>query len=795
MASVTVDTDIILSVFKSADEISIGLRSRYSSIPHPGTNKVIDGWIWDERTWPDKKELDGEAFAPSIWDSATINIDQSYYQSGIGDNNDLLLLGAESVLVSGEDRWAPKVNHGYFYSHDEEWYLYSDSYITEYFTATGISDGNQFVNLSHDYKSTIPIQVRRYLYDGNKGLFHIDLNFRKVVEFQTDDEPEFMIDDSDVPIRVVVNDDYSEVVGVPVVTFPDDINELQIVGLSDGTANQQFQVPSFPIDRSQSVEVWTWNHPVSGVQEWTTLSGTDQFTVGDNIEVYVDYDRGLIKFGDYGDTATSGIAGHIPINGHKVGMYYTKGLACLYEPSKSQDYILAFLEDADINPILSSISNGFVQVTPESIDPASIFLEADLPKVNPFLIDMGNNVGKIIATVKSKSGTPIEGQEVIFEIFAPQIGAFGTTAKTTAATSAASGRAITYYNSPQLASEVGQATQTVSYSGSDTVIDVNNLSEPDDLTRLFLYRVHFADDALGITASGLDDHYEGYLSDEGVTLDPDGSAATTAYEEEWRTINQLGRPTTYDSTDITTGKKTIVLTTKAISGTVIDPTTGDLDTNNAPLDVLSPLYPTTVEDVGTSTSPVLRLTYSNISLELPNTGETRSYIVVGDTVTSMRAYTINRRTGRKIYSNTIQIKVVISDAVSGSYIVDDFNTLPSTIKTMLLLQPRNVDSIPDAQITATQAIELFNTEYEEEKLTSAETYLEWFRRTKRGDTQGLIAAELAVGGSLSPEQIEIIANGEIPVGFRLRSSGIKIASALDQVTFIQPNDGLPDDYF
>jgi hypothetical protein len=54
---------------------------------------------------------------------------------------------------------------------------------------------------------------------------------------------------------------------------------------------------------------------------------------------------------------------------------------------------------------------------------------------------------------------------------------------------------------------------------------------------------------------------------------------------------------------------------------------------------------------------------------------------------------------------------------------------------------------------------------------------------------------MAVGGDLSLEQLEIIANGELPLGFRLKSTGLSIAAILDQITYLHPNTDLPSDYY
>ena len=77
-----------------------------------------------------------------------------------------------------------------------------------------------------------------------------------------------------------------------------------------------------------------------------------------------------------------------------------------------------------------------------------------------------------------------------------------------------------------------------------------------------------------------------------------------------------------------------------------------------------------------------------------------------------------------------------------------------------------------------------SNEYQLERLTG-ETYIEWFDRTQRGRTS--ILGLVSVTASGIP--------GEIPLGFRLKSPGITVASVLDAVTYIDPNSTVVSGYF
>ena len=812
MPPVTITADVLFHVFSTNQDVIIGQRSTFAETPHPGTGKKIEGWIWDKRTWPTQNELIAQSFAPSLWDPTSSGIDQDLLQSGFGDNNDLLLLDVEDVQVSGVEIWAPKINHGYFYSRDDEWFLYSDWYQTEYFTLANTVSGVQFLDLQYDFKPTIPIQVRQYLFDKINGRHEVSLDFRRKVEFTVSgaETPEFTVDTTFDPPRIFLDDIYNEPVGVPV-TVSGQLLDLELLGVSDGTADQEFPLLFSPIDGSESVEVWTWSDVTDFpglTTQWTTISGIEPFTQGDNDEVKVDYDTGKIVFGDFDGSVG---AGAIPTIGNFVGIHYTKGIAALYEPEHTRDYILSHTTDADVNPVASSTHRGFVQIAIEAADPSSITLTADLPQINPFLIDLGNNVGELIAVVKNKAGAFVEGIDVTFEIIPPIVGTFGATATDVIGLTNVQGEAKTIYNSPGTILGAGIATIDAVNSGSDTIVTVEGLVDPGDLQSLFLYKVEISDEVLGIPASGVDDYYATYLTGEGIDEDPDGTAATRVFEEAYRTRRDLPKPPSYDVSDITTGKKTIILTTKAGGADVIETKTGEFDITNLPVDQLSPLFPDTITNVGTETSPILQMTYVGVTLEEPGEGSTRSYFAIGDSQTSIRAFVVNPRTNKKIFSNTIQMKVTIPDTVNGTFFCSDLNDLPQVVVDSLLQRVKDIDDIADDDIAATQIVSGFDSDYLEERLgitvsgvqVGEEDYISWVRRTRRGDTQGLLSAQIAVeylaaGGdpdALGPEELELMACGEIPLGFRLKSTGISIAAILDQITFIDPNDHLPSDYF
>jgi len=961
--------DTLINVYHMREPREVGTRSPYINEEHPGSNKKIEGWKWDKRTWPTTREFNAAAFAPTIWDPS-LAIEQDYFQSGYGSNADLLLLSIEDVQASGSHVWAPKIHHGHFYVYDEEWILFSDSYQQEYFTADHVISGQQYLDMKYDYKPGRPLQVRRYNFNTHLGRHFVEDDFRKKVEFtESGTDLEFKVDFDYSPPRIWLNGEYNTAIGGPVTTVsgvPDaaDILALELVGISDGTPEQQFYLNYSPVDPSQELELWVWKGAASTAEQWDLISGVAPF-VSSGLHAKIDRDHGILTFGDFDEVTGEG-AGKIPGSGYLIGMHYTKSLTLNYEPFFGCNHILA--KSADVNPVAGSTRQGFVQILTQSADPAIISLEAELGtnSLGEYLIDLGNNTGRLIATVRDSAQGVLEGEEVTFEILPPTVGSFGAALSIISALTNSNGEARTVYNAPTTIEDVGQPTTDIVAGSGTTVIEVEGITHPGTVSGLYLYKIHEWDPPLGIPEDRLDEYYDGFFAEEGIT---EGATATQAWEEEHRTIHELYKPTTYDSvSDLKTGKKTIIVAQGR--GDVINPHTGNFDTG-----AWAPLYATTVESIGTQDIPALRMIYSGVELSeigLPAGDRTKAYFVVGDAKTRIRAYVTNKRTKKRIYSNVIGVRVTVPEAVNGTYFTDLLSNVPSG----LLNKTSNVDNLTDEQVNSTSGVDPYWDDYMEERiklvytqpdhilyvrakasqtgygdqptlkvslrngslpafaersivlnntefqtfswhLTDAEIlqigqysysgptdydalritvdkdpstqssdaivswlqlyigqapgaglgqqrmqpvytrtygdwvpangsmhtkidgltyndldyltsrtwwygtsnpmqfnltdsndprgaydgyepYSFWFRRTRRGDTRGMLLANLVPQIGLEGVNIDagaLTSPGEIPMGFRLKSTGITLASVLDQITYLDPNDNLPSGYF
>jgi hypothetical protein len=703
MTVFTGSTDTVVHVYEALGSTQVGHASAYTTKEHPGTSKQIEGWEWDKRTWPEPPLEEGLSYVPSVWDPTISGLSESYFQSGYGDNNDLLLLGFDEVVSSGLELWAPKIYHGHFYVHDEEWYLFSDTYQTEYFSSATTISGMQYLDLSLVPKAGIPILVQNYEFDDILGRYRIKQSYRKVVEFTSvSGFSEFRMDTSVSPPRLWMDGIYTEKVGESlalvsgVLGSQEAMEALDFIGVSDGSAGQAFNLTYSPVDPDADVQVWVYQGYATP-QEYETVSGENDF-VSSGYQVILDKDLGVLRFGDW--DGSSG-AGMIPPAGYRISTHYTRGIAVHYEPQYTQNDLLALT--ANVNPVTASTGKGFVQVSTLLGDPASIELASELPTASPtYVIDLGNNTGKLVATVKDAWGRTLEGEQVTFSIQDPQVGTFGGVLTSVSSTTDGNGQARAIYNSPLTISDIGRVTTSVSWEGVGTKVTVDDMTTPTAVSGVYLYKVHSYDEVLGIPASGLTPYYEDYLTGiEAVS----GVQGTPSFEAEYRTEQGLSAPVTYTAGNTSIGKKSLVITQKPLADRVLNTKTGALDAN-----VYSPLYPATVTETGTASSPQFELVYSGVNLPLPEAAPpvdadtAKAYFVVADTNTTVQASVLNKRTGGTINSNEITLRTQIPASANGTYVCNTLSALPSG----LLTKVQDVTAMTDDEILAYSGVQYDN---------------------------------------------------------------------------------------
>lgn len=684
-----IDTDVRIMVYQSAYSSVVGQHSIYTSEVHPGSNKKIQGWQWDRRTWPVDREFQATDVINTLWDPTTSGIADELWQSGYGDDDDLELKTILPVRLDDWDYWVPKIHTGFFYDYENEWYLFSDEYQNQDFWSSHTVSGMQYVDLLYDPKPIFPIQVRRFRYDKVQNKHYVDIEFRKVVELTVSGSPEFQVDSTNYsPPRIWLNAEWSEEIGSVAGATPtvSEVSGLESVGFSTGDEDQQFHLVYSPVVRDKPISIWSYSD-AGMLQDWTVISGVDEFTTS-GYEVWVDYERGVVAFGD---------DSQIPPAGDRIVANYWAGQTILYEPEFATEYVLS--PNADLNP-LSALSKGFVQVRTGEFDAASIVLTSSLVlEGSSYIINVGNNIGRFAATVKDTEGTPLEGQIVTFELIEPTVGTFGSATESSSATGA-DGKAYAIYSPPSSVDDIGVYSTDVTIGGNATLV-FDGLFEPENVSGVWLYKVWETDVVLGMPESDLTSYYTDYITDNDLDNLP-STASGIAYEIAYRGMHGIETPVTYGAADISTGRKTIV-TTSGVD--IIDPRTGTF-TGVAS----SPKYPDSATNTGTDLEPELTLVYTPASAidDIAANG-TKSYFAVTEQNVSVRAYTTNQRTGQRLYSNTVDINIVVPESGKGTLYVDDLEDVASG----LLYLPRDIDTVGSAEIEATQSN--WNSTYLEER--------------------------------------------------------------------------------
>lgn len=804
---------------------TIGSLSKYAtevSTGHPATLNPIQGWKWDQRVFATDDTENIMAWVPMNWGAVTSGITATYFKSGIGSNFDLELKEIDLVTSSGVNQegifevWAPLVNHGYYYDYQDVGYLYSDDSEIVYPSFSGvvggivgsgvtwdgaIASGFNTVTLSSMPKIGVPITAEQFIWDNEDGKYEINTKWRKRVEFtgllDSDLEREDTINDTTGEIHWLLIDrnenefivSYSGVSndsGYPEIVFNNQVVDqiggswtgisfsgLEILGLSDGSASQSFHTEYSPIDSSMPTNIFSFATIPSGIlDESIVASGVagsglvqggllpsgliingaldidvyewvaqDQGTVFSGYQANVDWDLGIVEFGD--NVTYSGTV-EVPAAGHYIGISYWRTARVEYEPENTEDTILGI--EANINPIYRKSGQGFVYLSTVLEDPVSILLEAELAEIttNTFgPLAIGNNYAAVVATVKDSKENVLEDQQVTIEVTStPAVGTFGTAGTSTTVITDKDGEAKAYYNPPRTINDIGEEVTYANFSQDNspayvgktqtTTLQVNNILIEGDVDDIFTFQNLIDDPFLGYleasisqtdTTAQLKEFYRNYFIEHDI-WGPTGLADVNTvneylsgqtWEDLHRTLLDLARPEIF-TVNSNMGRKVLVAKPDVFS----------LNPHTFTANAWSPMQPFEIAEVSAG---VYNLIYDTSQYEMPvpsgsmtptSSGDLYSYFVVAPTMVTMKASVYNERLQQNVYSNEIQIKLTIPDYMSGLWIIDELNDI------------------------------------HEDEISS------------------LLSSVIASGQ-------------KVPLGFRLKSSNIALAGALDGITFLDRN--------
>ena len=675
MAAVTFITDTLLSVVKSNGlQPLLGFDSKFDTEPHPETGNTIQGWVWDERQWASELEINNEDFSPMLWDGNNAPLGSTSFQSGIGDNKDVLIKEIALVVPSGtRSVWAPQVVHGNYYDMEEDFYLYSDDSVSQ-IVPNQTTSGLNFVTLDFTTKDGIPVTLVKWKFDVEVARYNKFIDFTHKFKFtgsrdvdgnrqetrDADGEiifdnidsslPEFIIDSSQRPFVAYLNDDYIVEHGVPPASG---LIDMELLGTAIGVDGEEFNTLFSPVIVS-GVEIVSY---FSDAGPHTTWNIVDAITTSG--EALFDYDLGVVKFGA-GE-------GNRPAGGEKIAAHYKSSTMLEYERDFTRDCINAL--EANVNPMGRTSSDGFLYLNREIIDPFSIVLTAEAPLIATDFygpVFLGSNGVPLNAEVLSKTEESVEGAEVTF-FLVNDIGSFSGGQNSITSFTGFNGIARTNFNTPRNVDAIGAIGESVAINSPVTgqsTVTISGASLTGDATTWQIYKVFTDDPIQGVDSA--QQYYIDYLIAENITgptavVEADGSG----WENTHRLLTGLLAPNQYD-TAFRNGKKQLLVT---FESTAINPHTY---TEGA----FVPLRPLEYNvggagETNVSVSGILDLPQPAVTSGINN--RLAGYFIAGPTVARLQASVKNERLGTTIFSNTIDVEIRVSPSMDGTVLIEALN--------------------------------------------------------------------------------------------------------------------------
>ena len=534
----------------------LGSRSPQTIIKNPSTGNLITGWKWDDRVWTDDTTENNAEVVPFNWDPTTSGIPTDYFQTGIGNGTDLNLDGVELVEASGlingeiENQWCPLLNHGYYYEYENQKYLFSDDSVIVYPSLAGVvpAQARNLILLSSYPKLGVPIVARQLQWIESEDLYEDYLVLEKKTYFtgqkQLDGTRLSTWDGSNILYsNIDQTKDEFVLLGEDLIFTKQYVSHIAETAAS-GIQSHQIVHSSFaPIDSTAALVVSSTNPITHIVTSWTVVSEGE--TLSGN-QVAVDYDLGLFTFGNSDGSGTV-----VPL-GNSILLSYYKTLRVEYESTGTEDSILGI--ETNINPIYRTSNEGFVTLKDAEEYPYSIVLSSNLPVLPSGLsgpLYLGSPLARLIATVKDKNGNTLEGEFVTFGVTSsPFLGTFGGAAldETIEVPTDANGEAIAPYIPPQSINDLSEYIDYYGFaqSGVNTVLSTSSLSIQGNLADVRLYEIFLDDPIQGYLNTAIAEdaptQLATFYNTYLSTSNITGGTANSAWEDYFRMAWNLARP-------------------------------------------------------------------------------------------------------------------------------------------------------------------------------------------------------------------------------------------------------------
>ena len=114
----------------------------------PDGEETFAPWKWDDRIWTDERYENSELAIPSIGDPEIRGLSSSFFQSGVGGQNDLKVKKATKVFQQGNEKWTVQIRHGDYFKYYRKRFLFPDESIVQNIDDTENEDNRNVLQLS-----------------------------------------------------------------------------------------------------------------------------------------------------------------------------------------------------------------------------------------------------------------------------------------------------------------------------------------------------------------------------------------------------------------------------------------------------------------------------------------------------------------------------------------------------------------------------------------------------------------------------------------------------------------------
>jgi len=550
--------------------------------------EIPDGWEYNIKKWSSLFDLRLPTL-PCLSDPSAQGIKESeFFLSGVGsvENKDLHLnsIRRHSSLIpkntkhrftgslaedyTKEDQWIPTFKNGWYFRYKTPFFLFSDSSRIQYINASENRDSRNYIKLDKEPSIDSPILAASFKRNPKTKTPEYNVFINHVAQFsgiyvnQEEQETvtetgkinwdnvdflkkEFLVDSTiEGETSLYFNRNFIETVGVEPTVYQD-LAACEILGPSNGTSFQVYYLNKFPVLADSSFHLYIAD--INTWEEWTRVDSWFGLTsTASSKRYFVDKDLGIVYFGTVSNGGVPGI-------GKQVVVSYSTTLRIEYEENAKELTVSAL--NADVNPVTQHINQGFVAITHDKIEAASIVLDIDKPKIpfvsNPYEhgpLYIGTDYGILRATVKTISDVSVQNKLVNFKTTPAGLGSLDG-ANTSASLTDGLGQAYSSYQPPLTADDLGFYSTIVrtsthpSYSSGykEIILREMNLGLEKQEDNLYLYQVLKDDIMLGYES--VDEWIDKQVAEGNLTIPnwvgqyPMVMAAESYNRKLWRTMD------------------------------------------------------------------------------------------------------------------------------------------------------------------------------------------------------------------------------------------------------------------